>query len=791
MIAFWGLVASNAVVATALAIVAALLARVWKNAAAIHLLWVVVLLKLFTPPVVTVGLPSILAGLPTAGDFVSPVRVNDQPRTLEARRAGPVAVTTKPQNAIAGSNSPSTPSKPITAKNRPSAWSLPVLLASLWLCGSCGMAILYAAGIRRFSKIMREFEAAPPDIRLIVAEVSDRLRLGRVPEVLMTSRALPPLVWSIGNAPRVILPSKLFARLGLEAQTAIIAHELAHIRRGDHLVRLLELAATTVFWWHPVAWLAGRRLRDLEEECCDARVLDLLPDRPRTYAAALVDTLEFLSGATPTPFPLRTAIDSTTSLSRRIMMLTQRRTTRLSASSAVLVAGLALVPLTVAFAGGQEPAGKAAPAAQPPAGAPGAVLKGRVTTKAGDPLPGVRVLVVVPAADMRFVDPSTDHTRFEAKSDANGNYQVKLPGITKSTKISIDAMLPGFRRLVGTLMMGGDDRRLDIEPGATAEASFSLEPARYFSGVVVDEQGQPIPSVRVGAMQIIGRGTGGVEITATGPDGSFEIFNYLLDPASKFGEEAGKGFVSFSHSNYIESRIEDVYAIAPEKRGELKIILPSGRKIAGTVLDVAGHPVANAMVEVNSEGNGDRKATLTDASGSFSLRGLKGGPAKLTALAFPIKQKARLPLKLDVDKDDLEVRLQAIPFPSDIKKYAVLGMQLAEVTPVLKDAYDLYWDRGALILDPGKDFERLAIGDLSEGYLFWMVGNKRIGSVREFVDDLLAEAGGPDATGASIRVVYSFKTTEMVGTNTQYIKLTKDDIKQLQAVSDQLKAEVK
>ena len=50
MYAFWGIIASNAIVAMILAIGAVLLGRVWKNAAAIHVLWVVVLLKLFTPP---------------------------------------------------------------------------------------------------------------------------------------------------------------------------------------------------------------------------------------------------------------------------------------------------------------------------------------------------------------------------------------------------------------------------------------------------------------------------------------------------------------------------------------------------------------------------------------------------------------------------------------------------------------------------------------------------------------------------------------------------------------------
>jgi hypothetical protein len=127
--------------------------------------------------------------------------------------------------------------------------------------------------------------------------------------------------------------------------------------------------------------------------------------------------------------------------------------------------------------------------------------------------------------------------------------------------------------------------------------------------------------------------------------------------------------------------------------------------------------------------------------------------------------------------------------PADLPKHAVLGMQLTDVTPGLKSAYDLYLDRGALILDPGKDSDRLDIGDLAEGYCFFMVGNRRIGSVREFVDRILAETAGKDAAECSVRVVYTFSTADSSGSNTQYMKLTKDDRKQLQIVSDQLTPE--
>ena len=427
MNAFWGLIASNAAVATVLAFIAMLLGRVWKDAAAVHILWVVVLLKLFTPPLVTAGLPFTFAVSPPAAGVGSHEKPSTLAEVREPGRTDPVAEA-NPRGAVVAEKPRHTLWDGSTGTAGHQPWSLSAILGAIWLGGACGLAVIYAVGIRRFASVIGDCEAAPPAIRLMVAQVSGRLGLRRVPEVLMTSRALPPLVWSIGTSPRVILPSRLFARLGGEAQGTILAHELAHIRRGDHLVRLLELAATTVFWWHPVAWLASRQLRELEEECCDGRVLELLPDRPRTYASALVDTLEFLSGWACTPIPLGTAIDSTRSLSRRIQMLTRRRTTRLSASSATLVVGLVAFPLAVAFADGPGPASQAAPQDQPPAGAQVAVLRGRVTTKAGDPLPGVRVRVVVPAADMRFVDPSSEHKPIEVKSDANGDYQVKLPG---------------------------------------------------------------------------------------------------------------------------------------------------------------------------------------------------------------------------------------------------------------------------------------------------------------------------------------------------------------------------
>ena len=79
MHAFWGIIASNAVVAALLAIGAGLLGRIWKHPAALHALWVVVLLKLFAPPLVTAELPAAFAFSP------SPARTDMRVTTTSRR----------------------------------------------------------------------------------------------------------------------------------------------------------------------------------------------------------------------------------------------------------------------------------------------------------------------------------------------------------------------------------------------------------------------------------------------------------------------------------------------------------------------------------------------------------------------------------------------------------------------------------------------------------------------------------------------------------------------------------
>jgi hypothetical protein len=459
-------------------------------------------------------------------------------------------------------------------------------------------------------------------------------------------------------------------------------------------------------------------------------------------------------------------------------MMAQPKTYRLDVRSGLCIAALAVFPLLVAFTASVQAEEEADADSKSTSVA---MLSGRVTNEAGEPLREARVIVAIPARDMRFVD--AKHNTLEAHTDEKGEYRLEIPTI-KPTVVSLDVMKPGYRRSVGTLMSGGDAKEVSVAPGAKAEASFVLQPALYLKGSVVDEDGQQICGVEIGANVAFARGTGGVERTASKSDGSFELFNYSVEP--RVGEEAARGLVTFEHPDYIASRIKDSYAFSPAERESIRIVLPTGRKVSGTVHDVAGRPVSNVMVEAFLQNGRERKATTTDANGEFRLRGLAGGPSMLRAHALELNQKVKLPIDLDGDKSGVDLRLEAISLAAVPEVVGVLGMTLTDLTPELESVYELHHDRGALILDPGEDPDRLEIGQLMEGNNFWMVGMKRVGSVREFVAQILAEAAQQDTDEYSVRVVYSFRNLDHIGTNTQYLKLTKGDIDQLREVQAQL-----
>ena len=351
----------------------------------------------------------------------------------------PLGAITRPQ-LIAAVVTPAParrPAQPATDTGRhqeaanASTASAAVLVSNAWLAGAGASILILLIGLGRLTWVAstaRPVETGPWAIT--AGEVAHEYGL-RCPVVILQSDHPALLVtWGFVQ-PKVILPRTAQDWTG-ERIRVVLAHELAHVKRGDWLIQMVAEIARAGYWFNPVMWIACRRLRLESEQATDDVVLHAGINGSE-YASHLLELARAFSrhGAwLPAP-----AIARPSSLERRVSAMLNDRVNRAPitrVARAGIVAALSAVAIAIASA------------------------QGAFSTFSGtvfDPLNGY-----LPNVTMTLTN-SQSGAKHEIHSDRTGHFEfVGLP----PGAYSLEAILPGFSVLRGSLDLTGRDVQRDV-----------------------------------------------------------------------------------------------------------------------------------------------------------------------------------------------------------------------------------------------------------------------------------------------------------------------------------------
>ena len=206
---------------------------------------------------------------------------------------GPQAAPTAPTAAA-----------PVAARIRAALEPALPWVVLVWFGGVVALSLRLASGWLVTRQLRSVGTASVPDAcREAVARLAARLRIRRPVRVLESAVVQVPAV--IGwLRPVILLPASALTGLTPLQLDALVAHELAHVRRYDYLVNLIQSVIETLLFYHPAAWWVSQQVREEREHCCDDLAVAVCGDA-NFYATALL-SMERLR-VTPPAFALAAA----------------------------------------------------------------------------------------------------------------------------------------------------------------------------------------------------------------------------------------------------------------------------------------------------------------------------------------------------------------------------------------------------------------------------------------------------------------------------------------------------
>ncbi|WP_213804403.1 M56 family metallopeptidase [Granulicella sp. dw_53] len=208
---------------------------------------------------------------------------------------------------------------------------VPVVLLGLWLGGSFLVAFSWWRKWRR--------------VRAAVHAASYLAVVGDVP-VLSSPSLLEPGVFGVLR-PVLMLPQGITGRLNTPQLSAIIAHEICHVRRRDNLTAAIHMAVEVVFWFHPFVWWIRTRLVEERERACDEAVLQS-GSKAHVYAEGILNVCKFYIES---PLACVSGVTGSDLKKRIVRIMSEQVARRLNLSKKLLLsaAGVLAIALPIVF----------------------------------------------------------------------------------------------------------------------------------------------------------------------------------------------------------------------------------------------------------------------------------------------------------------------------------------------------------------------------------------------------------------------------------------------------------
>lgn len=217
-----------------------------------HLLLAATLAAVLALPLIVLAVPEVTIGVPAS-------------QASESTDLPPAA----PSVALIAPTGASLPSRATES----ASWSLPswmTIVRTVWLAGVFLLLAQFAVDLRRLYRIRRD--GLPwLERRDLVRSLASECGVRRKVEVLLHEGIPGPLTCGIWR-PAILLPDEAREWNEADLRRAIV-HELEHVRRGDWAIQLAARATCVFYWFHPLVWVAFRRLSLEAERAADDAVV--------------------------------------------------------------------------------------------------------------------------------------------------------------------------------------------------------------------------------------------------------------------------------------------------------------------------------------------------------------------------------------------------------------------------------------------------------------------------------------------------------------------------------------